>query len=254
MRPSATPSLIIVRRARYALPAWPCPRSAARSAYHCRTRAVVTSPSSRSPSCGSTFPQEPRRQLRRPGRPAGLALPVEPAGCESRQRRLASRRVDPRPSVDLVLLVHQPLPSGGLVRQRLRAVHVLALSEVPRLPAPGAEPAQLAERSLGPGGHVPSLLVEHVYGYTGGLDTQHPKSLLATSTLAAIYPVIQGVFLVGRAGLEPATPRPPVWCATKLRHRPCVVRNTTLPGLRYPTATCGRGVMGASAVTRAEAA
>ncbi len=25
---------------------------------------------------------------------------------------------------------------------------------------------------------------------------------------------------VGRAGLEPATPRPPVWCATKLRHRP----------------------------------
>jgi hypothetical protein len=27
-------------------------------------------------------------------------------------------------------------------------------------------------------------------------------------------------FSVGRAGLEPATPRPPVWCATKLRHRP----------------------------------
>ena len=44
-----------------------------------------------------------------------------------------------------------------------------------------------------------------------------------------------GVFSVGRAGREPAAPRPPVWGATKLRHRP-VERRSTLsrhrPGRR----------------------
>ena len=47
-------------------------------------------------------------------------------------------------------------------------------------------------------------------------------------------------FLVGRAGLEPATPRPPVWCATKLRHRPNVVREPTLAGRPW-TAPRARG-------------
>jgi hypothetical protein len=37
-------------------------------------------------------------------------------------------------------------------------------------------------------------------------------------------------YSVGRKRFELLTPRPPVWCATKLRHRPCVVRDTTLPG------------------------
>ena len=42
---------------------------------------------------------------------------------------------------------------------------------------------------------------------------------------------------VGRARFELVTPRPPVWCATKLRHRPCVVRQPRLavhPSQRSP--------------------
>ena len=31
--------------------------------------------------------------------------------------------------------------------------------------------------------------------------------------------------IVGLTGFEPATPTPPVWCATKLRHSPIRYRN-----------------------------
>ena len=50
---------------------------------------------------------------------------------------------------------------------------------------------------------------------------------------AAAALVLRRSQLVGQTGFEPATPRPPVWCATKLRHcpRPLLVRVPRFGGL-----------------------